>query len=467
MKLASLLFPVGLPCYGLLVIRLLALFIGMPCARKDFAPSMTQVLRNKRIVVGVCGGIAAFKVVELVSQLQKAGALVDVVMTERASEFVSALSFSSLSHRPVYQDLWEPTGQAAARHIELAREAALLVVAPATANTIAHLAHGLADNMLGAVALATTAPLLIAPAMEQHMYRHPATQANLALLRERGAIIVEPEVGVLASGEVGAGRLPEPETLTQAIKAALGRQGPLAGRRVVVTAGGTQEPIDPVRYIGNRSSGLMGYALAEEARDRGAEVTLISGPVSLAAPYRVETVRVQTAQAMRAAVLKALGLPRPDAADEPRADALVMAAAVADYRVDRPAAEKMKKEPGSGGIALTLVRNPDILHDVDEALHQANQNAPQGSLRRLVRVGFAAETMNLEAYARAKLESKGLDLLVANDVSRSDSGFGTATNKVWLLHRDGQMEDLAVLPKTEVAGVIWDRVQALLPSARE
>lgn len=437
---------------------------------------MTQVLRNKRIVVGVCGGIAAFKVVELVSQLQKAGALVDVVMTERASEFVSALSFSSLSHRPVYQDLWEPTGQAAARHIELAREAALLVVAPATANTIAHLAHGLADNMLGAVALATTAPLLIAPAMEQHMYRHPATQANLALLRERGAIIVEPEVGVLASGEVGAGRLPEPEILTQAIRAALGRQGPLAGCRVVVTAGGTQEPIDPVRYIGNRSSGLMGYALAEEARDRGAEVTLISGPVSLAAPYGVETVRVQTALAMRAAVLKAVGLTGPEAAEAPRAgqraiearaDALVMAAAVADYRVDRPAAEKMKKEPGSGGIALTLVRNPDILHDVDEALHQANQNAPQGSLRRLVRVGFAAETMNLEAYARAKLESKGLDLLVANDVSRPDSGFGTATNKVWLLHRGGQMEDLAVLPKTEVAGVIWDRVQALLPSARE
>ena len=308
------------------------------------------------------------------------------------------------------------------------------------------------------------------------MYRHPATQANLVLLRERGAIIVEPEVGVLASGEVGAGRLPEPETLVQAIKVALGRQGPLAGRRVVVTAGGTQEPIDPVRYIGNRSSGLMGYALAEEARDRGAEVTLISGPVSLAAPYGVEIVRVQTALAMRAAVLKAVGLAGPEAAEAPhagqrpqgaRADALVMAAAVADYRVDRPAAEKMKKEPGSGGIALTLVRNPDILHDVDEALHQANQNAPQGSLRRLVRVGFAAETMNLEAYARAKLESKGLDLLVANDVSRPDSGFGTATNKVWLLHRDGQMEDLAVLPKTEVAGVIWDRVQALLPLARE
>ncbi|HLV97617.1 MAG TPA: bifunctional phosphopantothenoylcysteine decarboxylase/phosphopantothenate--cysteine ligase CoaBC [Ktedonobacterales bacterium] len=423
---------------------------------------MEQVLHNKRLVVGVCGGIAAFKAVALVSQLQKAGALVDVIMTEHASEFVSALSFSSLSHRPVYADLWEPTGQAAARHIELGREADLLVIVPATANTIAKLAHGMADNMLGAVALATTAPLLVAPAMEQAMYRHPATQANLATLRSRGAMIVEPEVGTLASGEVGAGRLPEPETLVQAIRQALGRAGPLAGRRVVVTAGGTQEPIDPVRFIGNRSSGLMGYALAEEARDRGARVTLISGPVGLAPPYGVEMVRVQTALEMRAAVLAALGLRAPGsepaaagAGPGDSAEALVMAAAVADYRVEHPAAEKMKKEPGSGGMALTLVRNPDILADVDEALRQ-------GASRRLVRVGFAAETTNLEAYARAKLASKGLDLLVANDVSRADSGFGTTTNKVWLLHRGGQVEDLAVLPKADVAGVIWDRVQALL-----
>jgi phosphopantothenoylcysteine decarboxylase/phosphopantothenate--cysteine ligase len=414
---------------------------------------MSEILRNKRVVVGVCAGIAAFKAVALVSQLQKAGALVDVIMTERAKEFVSALSFSSLSHRPVYDDLWDPTGQAAARHIELGREADLLVVVPATANTIAKLAHGLADNMLGAVALTTTAPLLIAPAMEQAMYRHPATQANLATLRSRGALIVEPEVGTLASGEVGAGRLPEPETLLQAIGQALGRSGPLAGRRVVVTAGGTQEPIDPVRFIGNRSSGLMGYALAEEARDRGAEVTLISGPVSLAALYGVELVRVQTALEMRAAVLAALGLASSTQAS---ADALVMAAAVADYRVEHPAAEKMKKEAGGGGIALTLARNPDILGDVDEALRRADSG------RRLVRVGFAAETTNLEAYARAKLASKGLDMLVANDVSRADSGFGTSTNKVWLLHRDGQIEDLAVLPKAAVAAAIWERVQRLL-----
>jgi phosphopantothenoylcysteine decarboxylase/phosphopantothenate--cysteine ligase len=434
----------------------------MPIALREEAEQMAQVLRNKRIVVGVCGGIAAFKVVEVVSQLQKAGALVDVIMTERASEFVSALSFGSLSHRPVYQDLWEPSGQAAAQHIELARQAHLLVVAPATANTIAKLAHGLADSMLGAVALATTAPLLIAPAMEHHMYRHPATQANLTLLRERGAIIIEPEVGVLASGEVGAGRLPEPSTLVQAIRQALGRGGPLAGRRVVVTAGGTQEPIDPVRYVGNRSSGLMGYAIAEEARDRGADVVLISGPVSLPALYGVELTRVRTALEMRTEVLRALGLESRESGQkagdgQQGADALVMAAAVADYRIDHPAAEKMKKEPGAGGITLTLVRNPDILHDVDEAHRHAGPRAG-----RLVRVGFAAETTNLEAYARAKLAAKGLDFLVANDVSRADSGFGTTTNKVWLLHRDGQVEDLAVLPKEEVAGLIWDRVQALL-----
>src|SRR5579885_206775 len=323
-------------------------------ARSYQEASKQAVLLDRRILVGICGGIASYKAVELVSRLQQAGALVDVIMSERAEEFIRPLTFSTMSHRPVYTDLWEPSGRAAETHIALAEETELLVVVPATANTIAKLAHGMADNMLTAVALATRAPLLIAPAMHHHMYAHPATQANLALLRERGAIIVEPEVGRLASGEVGAGRLPEPETLMQAIQQALGRSGPLAGRRVVVTAGGTQEPIDPVRFIGNRSSGLMGYALAEEARDRGASVVLISGPVSLGAPYGVEVVRVQTALEMRAAVLEALGLN----AGRVAADALVMAAAVADYRVDHPAAEKMKKEPGSGGIALTLCAIP-------------------------------------------------------------------------------------------------------------
>jgi len=264
------------------------------------------MLLNRHIIVGICGGIASYKAVELVSQLQQAGALVDVIMTEHAEDFVRPLTFATMSHRPVYSDLWEPSGKAAETHIALAETAELLVVVPATANTIAKLAHGMADNMLTAVALATTAPLLLAPAMYKDMYAHPATQANLALLRERGVHIVEPEVGKLASGATGPGRLPETSTLLGAISMVLGQHGDLAGRRMLITAGGTQEPVDPVRYIGNRSSGKMGYALASEARDRGAQVILISGPVSLSPPYGVELHRVETAQQMHDAVYRFL-----------------------------------------------------------------------------------------------------------------------------------------------------------------
>ncbi|MGZ3647343.1 MAG: bifunctional phosphopantothenoylcysteine decarboxylase/phosphopantothenate--cysteine ligase CoaBC, partial [Ktedonobacteraceae bacterium] len=280
------------------------------------------MLLNKRILVGICGGIASYKAIELVSRLQQAGALVDVIMSERADEFVRPLTFSSLSHRPVYSDLWEPSGRAAETHIALAEDAELLVVVPATANTIAKLAHGVADNLLTTVALATKAPLVVAPAMHHNMYTHPATQANIALLQERGAFIVEPEVGRLASGEVGIGRLPDTSVVLGAINVVLGRNGDLAGFRVVVTAGGTQEPIDPVRYVGNRSSGKMGYALAIEARDRGAHVILISGPVVLDVPYGMEVRRVETAMQMRDVV--------HDAVID--ADVLVMSAAVADFR---------------------------------------------------------------------------------------------------------------------------------------
>src|SRR5215469_7878252 len=281
-----------------------------------------HMLRDRYIVVGVCGGIAAYKVADLVSKLQQAGALVDVILTEHAADFVRPLTFSALSHRPVYTDLWEPTGEAAARHIELGQRADLLLVAPATANTIAKLAHGLADDMLTAVALASPAPLVLAPSMEHHMFLHAATQANLQTLAARGATIIPPEVGHLASGDVGMRRFPDTPTLLGHIRRILGRNGDLAGRRVVVTAGGTQEPIDPVRYIGNRSSGKMGYALATEARDRGATVTLISGPVALAAPYGVQLQVVETAIQMRDAVRDAI----------PDADVLVMSAAVADFR---------------------------------------------------------------------------------------------------------------------------------------
>jgi phosphopantothenoylcysteine decarboxylase / phosphopantothenate---cysteine ligase len=417
--------------------------------------SKRTVLLNKRILVGICGGIASYKAVELVSRLQQAGALVDVIMSERADEFVRPLTFSSLSHRPVYSDLWEPSGRAAETHIALAEEAELLVVVPATANTIAKLAHGVADNMLTAVALATKAPLLLAPAMHQNMYTHPATQANITLLRERGVFIVEPEVGRLASGDVGIGRLPDTSVLLGATRVVLGRNGDLAGYRVVVTAGGTQEPIDPVRYVGNRSSGKMGYALATEARDRGAYVILISGPVVLDVPYGVEVRRVETAIQMRDAV--------HDAVID--ADVLVMSAAVADFRPAEVATQKIKKSESQeldeqNGFFLRLVRNPDILEELAGSVHTNTGNERPG--RQLVRVGFAAETSNLVAYASAKLIAKRLDLLVANDVSRSDSGFGTETNKVHIFHANGTVEDLPVMPKTGVAAAIWDRIVSLL-----
>lgn len=421
------------------------------------------VLLNRHVLVGICGGIASYKAVELVSRLQQAGALVDVIMSERAGEFIRPLTFSTMSHRPVYTDLWEPSGRAAETHIALGEEAEVFVILPATANTLAKLAHGIADTMLTAVALATKAPLVLAPAMHSTMYAHPATRANLATLRERGAYIVEPEVGRLASGEVGVGRLPETAVLLGAIQLVLGRKGDLAGRRVVVTAGGTQEPIDPVRFVSNRSSGKMGYALAVEARDRGADVILISGPVALDAPFGVEVRRVETALHMRDAVF--------DAVKE--ADALVMSAAVADYRPAEVAAQKLKKEgqgaqevDSEGGFTLRLARNPDILGELAAATEESEgvgsisgENKPR---RRLVRVGFAAETSNVLTYARGKLAAKRLDLLIANDVSRSDSGFGSETNKVYIFHADGTMEDLPVMPKTGVAAAIWDRVVHLL-----
>jgi phosphopantothenoylcysteine decarboxylase/phosphopantothenate--cysteine ligase len=404
------------------------------------------MLRDRSIVLGVTGGIAAYKAADLVSKLQQAGALVDVILTHHATQFVQPLTFSTLSHRPVYTDLWEPTGEAAARHIELGKRADLLVIAPATANTIARLAHGLADDMLTAVALTCPAPLVLAPAMEHEMYHHPATQANLRMLETRGATIIPPEVGHLASGDVGTGRFPETATLLAHIRRVLGRNGDLAGRRVVVTAGGTREAIDPVRYIGNHSSGLMGFALAEEARDRGADVTLIVGAVSVPVPAGMRVRQALSALAMRDAVREELA----------GADVLVMAAAVADYRPEQPAAQKIKKgsalENADGSLTLHLVRNPDILAEL----------AAEASAAQTVRVGFAAETTELRKHASQKLASKRLALLVANDVSQPGSGFGTTTNEVTLFHADGRIEPLTLLPKTEVAAAIWDRVAPLL-----
>ncbi|HEX9036860.1 MAG TPA: bifunctional phosphopantothenoylcysteine decarboxylase/phosphopantothenate--cysteine ligase CoaBC [Ktedonobacterales bacterium] len=409
------------------------------------------MLAGKRIVVGVCGGVAAYKIADLVSKLRQAGADVDVILTEHANQFVSPLTFSAVSQRPVYRDLWETTGEAAARHIALGRDADALVIAPATANTIARLAHGLADDLLTTVALATTAPLLLAPAMETHMWSHPATQANLQLLERRGATIIPPESGRLASGSTGVGRLPETPELITWITQRLGRAGDLAGTRVVVTAGGTREPIDPVRYIGNRSSGLMGFALAEEARDRGAEVILITGVVSASPPHGVALRRIETAQELRAATLDAVR----------DSDALIMSAAVADYRVEAPAHHKIKKgsadENPDGSLTLRLTPNPDVLADLHRLI-------TTGEIAPLIRVGFAAETTDVERNAAAKLARKGLDLLVANDVSKPGSGFGSETNEVSILSADGAVEHLPLLTKRDVARAIWDRVVALLPA---
>ncbi len=390
---------------------------------------------GKRIALGVSGSIAAYKALELASALTKAGALVDVLLSPSAQRFVTPLAFRALTHRPVLTDVFDPDAPEAIEHVALAQAADALVVAPATAHMLAKLAHGLADDPVSLVALAAGAPLLVAPAMDAHMWEHPAVQANARTLAERGALVVGPAEGRLASGLVGRGRLEEPGVILGHLAALLGRQGDLAGRTVVVSAGGTAEPVDPVRVLTNRSSGKMGYALAEAARDRGARVVLVSTPTTLPAPAGVEVVSAATAAAMKDAVLAACA----------SADALVMAAAVADYRPASPAGQKVKKER-SASLSLALERTEDILAQVP---------------RTLVRVGFAAESEDLAAHARAKLESKALDLVVANDITEAGSGFGADENHVVLVGPQGD-EPLARMPKYQVAWAIWDRVAALL-----
>jgi phosphopantothenoylcysteine decarboxylase / phosphopantothenate---cysteine ligase len=403
-------------------------------------------MQDKHIVLGVSGGIAAYKAADLTSKLQQAGALVDVVLTEHATAFVQPLTFSSLSHRPVHTNLWEASGLAAAQHIALGQQADILVVAPATANTIARLAHGIADDMLTTVALTTTAPLLIVPAMEHHMYYHPATQANLRTLEQRGATILPPEEGHLASGAVGMGRFPETPTIIGAIRQLLEWSSDLAGRRIVVTGGGTREPIDPVRFVGNRSSGLMGFSLAEAARARGADVTLIVGVYTATPPTGIPLTHVESARELLDAVLAACT----------GADALIMAAAVADYAVAAPATQKIKKgsaaENPDGSLTLHLLPNPDILKEL----------AKLPSMKSLVRVGFAAETEHLAANAAKKLAAKDLDMLIANDVSRTDIGFQAPNNEVTIYHRGGRAEALPLQSKRDVADAILNRIVPLM-----
>ncbi|MEM6527221.1 MAG: bifunctional phosphopantothenoylcysteine decarboxylase/phosphopantothenate--cysteine ligase CoaBC [Chloroflexota bacterium] len=406
------------------------------------------LLSGKRIVLAVTGSIAVYKSVDLASKLTQAGAEVDVIMTEAAQRFVAPLTFQSVTGRAVYTHLWEtessgdlPTHIA---HVGMGEGADLLAVIPATAHTIARLATGMADDLLTITALATQAPLLLAPAMDGSMYQHPAMYSNLRTLRQRDAYIVEPDTGRFASGLVGQGRLPDTPTLIGHMRLLLGQDGVLAGRRIVVTAGGTREPLDPVRYITNHSSGKQGYAIAQAALDAGADVTLISS-ANLTAPIGADVVPVATAVELRDAVVAA-------ATD---ADVLVMAAAVADYRPATVAEQKIKKSDSmDDGITVEMVRNPDILMDV-KALRNTN------GYPRVV-VGFAAESENLMANARSKLMRKGLDMLVANDITAKDAGFAVDTNRVTILSDEHAAEPMELQTKAQVAEVIIDRIAALL-----
>ena len=400
-----------------------------------------SVLVGKRIILGVTGSIAAYKAADLASRLTQAGAQVDAVLTSAAEKFITPLTFQSVTGRKAFtdSDLWG--GEAHVLHVGLGHSADLLVIAPCTAGTLAKLAHGLADNLLTITALAAACPVILAPAMDGAMFDAPATQDNLATLAERGAVIVGPAQGHLASGLSGVGRLVEPAELLGHIRLVLGKGGPLAGRRVVITAGGTQEPLDAVRVLTNRSSGKQGYALAQTAIDMGARVCLITAPTALTAPVGAELLSVQTAEEMKQAVLTGLG----------GADALIMAAAVADFRPSHPSGDKLKKRDGIPQVELEAA--PDILRAVADL--------PSTARPRLV-VGFAAESRDLLENAAEKLKAKKLDLIAANDISAEGVGFAGETNRVTLLYPDGQREELPLMSKGEVAGILLQRVAALL-----
>lgn len=399
------------------------------------------ILKARRILLGVTGGIAAYKVADLASKLTQGGAQVDVVMTAAATRFVTPLTFQALTGRPVWTDLWTPTPETALPHVVLGEAAELVVIAPATADFIAKMAHGLADDLLSTLCLSTRAPILIAPAMDAGMWAHPATQENVERLRGRGVEVAGPAYGRMASGLEGWGRMVEPQELLGHIRRILGRKGPLAGKRVVVTAGPTYEPIDPVRFIGNRSSGKQGFALAQAALDRGAEVVLITGPVALETPIGARRIDVGTAAEMAEAVWR----------ECEEADVLLMAAAVADYRPAHAQPLKIKK-----GAALTL----ELASTVDILAGVAERRAQHGKPH--VVVGFAAETGDLLESARAKLQAKGLDLIAANDVTEPGAGFAVETNRITLIDSRGRVEPLPLMSKAAVAEVILDRVVELL-----
>ncbi len=389
---------------------------------------MTQVA-GRFVVLAVTGSIAVYKMVELARRMVQAGATVQVVMTKSAAEFVTPLTFQALTHRPVEIEMFSMQDERSAGHVAMGRQADVVVVAPATAHVLARLAHGFSDDLVATTVLATTAPVIVAPAMETHMWQNAATQANVSVLRARGVRVIDPETGPLASGDIGPGRLASLELIEAAIDEALGVSQGLAGRSVVVTAGPTLEAIDPVRFISNRSSGKMGYAIAVAARDAGAEVTLITGPTALVAPAGVRTFPVESADDMKDAILAHL----------PRADAVIMAAAVADYRPIERATKKMKKKDLGSEMKIRLIENPDLLKAIVAARRPGT-----------VVIGFKAETGDATAEASRMLREKRLDLVVANDVGAPESGFGSDDDQVAFVSADG-VEQLPLLKKTEVA----------------
>jgi phosphopantothenoylcysteine decarboxylase/phosphopantothenate--cysteine ligase len=399
-----------------------------------------KIFSNKHILLGVSGSIAGYKAVELASKLTQAGAQVDIILTPAAEKFITPLTFQSVTGRKVFTeaDLWG--GQAHVLHVGLAQVADLLVIAPCTANTLGKLAHGIADNLLTITALAARCPVLVAPAMDAGIYTNTATQENVRILTERGVYFAGPDEGRMASGLIGKGRLVEPADLLGHLRLVLGRQGPLSGKKIVVTAGGTQEPLDPVRVLTNKSSGKQGLALAQAAIDAGGSVVLVSAQTVSAAPVGARHIAVNTAQEMLESVL----------AESEGADALIMAAAVADFRPKRVAEHKLKKRDGVPQVDLEAA--PDVLATV----------AAMGSRRPGVVIGFAAESRDLLKNAAAKLKSKSLDMIVANDISAADSGFGVDTNRVTLLFSDAKESPLPLMGKDEVAETIIAHLAMLL-----
>ncbi|MFA6242096.1 MAG: bifunctional phosphopantothenoylcysteine decarboxylase/phosphopantothenate--cysteine ligase CoaBC [Candidatus Hydrogenedentales bacterium] len=396
-------------------------------------------ISNKEIVLGVTGSIAAYKACELASRLVEWGCKVTPVLTRSAAELIGPASLEAITGRRAITQMFEPMQNPEIEHIAVATRADLFLIAPATANIIAKAANGIADDWLSTTLLATKAPVLFAPAMNSNMYVHPATQENIVKLRRRGCHFVGPDSGRLACGTVGPGRLIEPQAILEACAVLLSEKRDLVGKRVLITSGATHEPIDPVRFVGNYSSGKMGRALALEALARGADVTIICGPATVTMPHAALTLPVKTALEMAEAVVNLTQ----------DCDVFVGAAAVADYRVDKPANSKRKKS--GKNLELTLVENPDVLGLVNAVRHPGQ-----------VLVGFAAETNDLLANAQAKLQKKGLDLIVANEVNTEESGFGKETSKAILIARDGAAEDLPVITKTELAERIFDRIAALV-----